>query len=175
MLVIGDLFTYLNEVKYKATAHGCNCFCTFGKGLAATIKEKYPEVYLADQNTRKGDKSKLGKFTFAKVNGVLIYNLYTQFTYGQTRRHVRYSAVRSSLEKMQDHLYSIYGDRMDEETLLVIPLIGGGLAGGEVDKLMEIYHNTLVCKWDLIIPSSTSIRKQYALRMLHDECANNRY
>ena len=49
---------YLDK-SFELIAHGCNCFCNFGAGLAKEIKLKHPEAYKADLDTVKGDKKKL--------------------------------------------------------------------------------------------------------------------
>ena len=38
-----------------------------GKGIAKTIKTRFPEAYQADLKTNKGDREKLGTISFTSV------------------------------------------------------------------------------------------------------------
>ena len=61
----GNLITLAKERHFDIIAHGCNCFCTMGSGIAPQIAKAFPEAYDVDQKTVKGDKKKLGVFTEA--------------------------------------------------------------------------------------------------------------
>lgn len=109
-------------------AHGCNCFCVMGAGVAAALKRKWPEVYEADVRTMIGDKNKLGTFTYTFTkDGKLIFNLYTQYYYGRDRPHVSYLALQDALEGMRDFIEG----QSSILPRIALPRIGCGLAGGE--------------------------------------------
>lgn len=94
----GDLLALAEEGHFDVVIHGCNCFCTMGSGIAKQMKRKYPEVFIADKQTKSGDKEKLGTYSFAKINQTsqfIVVNAYTQFKYGTDKIHVDYEAVRS--------------------------------------------------------------------------------
>ena len=80
-IVTGDLIKLALEGNFDVIIHGCNCFGTMGAGIAKTIKAEFPEAYKADLATEKGDKSKLGTYSTAKVtkNGhvITVVNAYT--------------------------------------------------------------------------------------------------
>lgn len=51
----GDLVQLAKQGEFDLIVHGCNCFCTMGKGIALTIKQEFPIVYKVDCETN--DKS----------------------------------------------------------------------------------------------------------------------
>lgn len=82
----GDLIDIAKSKKYNVTAiaHGCNCFCKMGAGVAKKIADAFPSADKVDKETIKGYVDKLGNYTFAvQDNGVVVYNLYTQYRYGR--------------------------------------------------------------------------------------------
>ena len=122
----GDLLEKIDE--FNVIVHGCNCFCVMGAGIALQIKKKFPQAYMADLDTVAGDKSKLGTYTKAMHNQTTIINAYTQ--YDTTNEvNVDYNAIREVFTKLNKH-YS--------GSLVGIPKIGAGLAGGDWDKIYDI-------------------------------------
>lgn len=138
----GDLIVEMMKMKYDAIVHGCNCFCTMGKGIAKTIKLKFPEAYEEDCKTIAGDKNKLGTYTKADISkrlnkpNAFIINAYTQYDYRKTYDgsdiNVDYDAIKSVFS-------SLNKDFADKK--LGIPKIGAGLAGGDWDKIAEIINS----------------------------------
>lgn len=97
-----DLF----EAPVEIICHSCNCFHTFGLGLAKEIKQRFPEAYEADLKTPKGNLSKVGTVSIARINreGVkvkYVINCYTQFKYGKGERHTDYEAMYTCLETIR--------------------------------------------------------------------------
>lgn len=94
----GDLIKLALNGEFDVIVHGCNCFCTMGKGIALTIKNVFPEAYQADLKTNKGDKQKLGKYSYAKLqrNGyqITVINAYTQYHYGGCGNKADYNAIK---------------------------------------------------------------------------------
>jgi O-acetyl-ADP-ribose deacetylase (regulator of RNase III) len=122
--VQGDLITSDCDV----IAHGCNCFNTWGAGIARQLRTVHTEAFEADWKTLRGDKDKLGTYTDAVSHGRRVFNLYTQYAYGNNTRHCDYDAIKSSLESMRDAL------RVTDEiegAKIGLPKIGCGLAGGD--------------------------------------------
>ena len=106
--------------------HGCNCFWTWGAGVAKAIKERYPEAYKADvHGSKHGDVEKLGTFTkyFDQKDQRQIFNLYTQYNFGTHRRQLDYEALAKSLEVLKAQL--------KPDDICAGPRIGCGLAGGD--------------------------------------------
>lgn len=136
--VKGDLLKSDCEV----IGHGCNCFNSFGAGIALQMMDAHMPAWWADQRTWRGDKEKLGNFTFADDFNRRIYNLYTQYSFSRTEVSADYDAIRSSLQKMKAHL---------EETGFLrkkvgLPKIGAGLAMGDWDKIARIIEEVFPVK-----------------------------
>lgn len=110
--VDGDLLKLADEGCFDVIGQNCNCQNTMGAGIALQIKNKYPEVYVADCATKKGDEFKLGKISDAVVNrgevSFVCVNLYGQFGYTgrrSGRMDLDYDALRSAL-KLTKEKYS---------------------------------------------------------------------
>lgn len=128
----GNLITLADEGQFDVIAHGCNCHCNMGAGIAKAIKDRWPEAYVADCATKKGDRSKLGTYSSAEVGDVTIINLYTQYDYTRDKVDVEYEAVEDGLKKIKE---AFAGKRIG------LPLIGAGLAGGNWLLIREIIGN----------------------------------
>lgn len=135
--------------------HQCNCFHTMGAGIAKQIRDRYPEAYDADRETKYGDKEKLGTFSVATIKNSplkLVYNLYGQHHYGRVGRNTSYDAVDHGLEKIKIHAIS------NGLTKLGVPhRMGCNLGGGNWDvvKAMlrvffgdELDISLTVCKYE---------------------------
>ena len=138
--VTGDLVAMAESGLFDVIAHGCNIFCTMGKGIAKQIREVFPEAYSADRRTTPGEYNKLGTVTYAEIrtHGLVVVNAYTQpefWRVGQPRGQVfvDYDAVRMCFRKIKRN-WGGTGRRFG------IPLIGAGLAGGDwsiISKIIE--------------------------------------
>jgi len=119
--VVGDLLYLYNEEIVDVIAHGANCFCTMGAGIAKQIKEQFPEAYYADMYypEKIGDMRRLGNISGAHNNEV--YNIYTQYKPGANADLI---AVRLGLRKLN----ALFGKDKDIKTL-GLPLIGCGIGG----------------------------------------------
>lgn len=132
-VVKGDLIKMAKQGNFDVIAHGCNCFCTMGAGIAKRIKEEFPSAYIADCQTVKGDKSKLGQFTMVVINDYLdVWNMYTQYNYGG-KNPISYYGITRSFLQLND-FYKGCGVRIG------IPKIGSGLAGGDWGIIEEIIN-----------------------------------
>ena len=129
----GDLIKLALIGNFEVIAHGCNCMCTMGAGIAKTIKSEFPEAYQADCATEKGDKNKLGICSFATCkteNGFCdVVNAYTQYDYRGKGVLVEYDAVRSCMKWLKKK-YS--GKKIG------LPKIGAGLAKGDWNIIESI-------------------------------------
>jgi O-acetyl-ADP-ribose deacetylase (regulator of RNase III) len=143
---IGDLLVLAEAGEFDVIIHGCNCFHTFGAGIARAIKQRWPATHYTDvQHTAYGDRNKLGSVTTTQVSPKLtVVNAYTQFGYGSGRPNVDYEAIRAAFRRIKQ-LYGNKGLRFG------IPKIGAGLAGGDwniiakiVDEVMEVEDITVV-------------------------------
>ncbi len=133
----GDLL----ESDCEVIAHGCNCFCNMGAGIAVQIKYKHPMAFNIDFLTKRGDAKKLGTFTAVDLGAVTIYNLYTQYRYGRGK-HLDEDALVSALEVMKEDIEAKY----DEWPKVGIPRIGCGLAGGDWKLVKPLIEEVFVSK-----------------------------
>lgn len=135
----GNLIDLALEGHFDVIVHGCNCFNTMGSGIAKEIKERLPEAYKVDQETVKGDRSKLGGFTFTDVcrgdEWFTVINMYTQYSYGGQKDHFEYEKFREGLENLNTFLP--LGSKIG------FPKIGAGLAGGDWKRIKQIIYESL--------------------------------
>ena len=105
--VRGDLIQLAQDGAFDVIAHGCNCMCTMGAGIARGIKAAFPAAFRADLGTRKGDRAKLGTCTHAECpipgGQVVVVNAYTQYHWRGRGVLVDYDAVASCMKWMASH------------------------------------------------------------------------
>ena len=134
-----DILTQVNETTDKIVIlHGCNCHHRMGAGIAKYLRAVYPQVFTADvSQTKQSDRKKLGTYSVAKVAPNLhILNCYTQYDYKHYEGHapVDYDAIRDCLKKV-----NIEYDGWEIRS----PKIGCGLAGGDWDRVEQIFQEEL--------------------------------
>lgn len=136
--VRGDLLQLAAEGHFDVIVHGCNCQCQMGKGIALSIKRRFPEAYRADLATAKGERDKLGGYSQARVseNGhsFVVVNAYTQF-------HWRGEGVRADYDAIGRAMRAIA--REFQGARIGYPLIGAGLAGGDWSVIAQIIDEAL--------------------------------
>ncbi len=134
-IVEGDLLQLGESGFFDVIVHGCNCQCVMGAGIAKLIKKKFPKAYEADCKTVKGDRDKLGTYSKAVVNNLIIVNAYTQFHWRGAGVKVDYDAIRSVFKLLKQEFS---GKKIG------YPLIGAGLAGGDWTIISKIIDEELV-------------------------------
>ena len=125
---------------FEIGLHVCNLYHIFGAGIAKEIKKQYPEAYLADLNTKKGDVTRLGTISIGKVEGEgklsHIVNLYAMRGLGPAVRQLSYDALIDCLERTIQ-----YFSFAESPFSIGIPYgMGCGLAGGDwkiVEAIIE--------------------------------------
>lgn len=127
--------------------HGCNCFNTMGAGIAAQIRKFYPEAYKADLATVKGDRNKLGSFTYAVAKNSeiprIIINLYSQYNYGivNGKAPIDYLALEKGSIAIKLFLKNMSEPLMGKlNPKIGLPRIGAGLAGGNWNTISNILN-----------------------------------
>jgi O-acetyl-ADP-ribose deacetylase (regulator of RNase III) len=130
----GDLIQMALAGDFDVIVHGCNCFCTMGAGIAKQIKATLPAAYKADCQTPKGERSKLGTYSSAKVDGITIVNAYTQYDWRGSGPKADYDAIRSCLTKVATDF---------PNAKIGLPQIGAGLAGGDWKTILDIIRVAL--------------------------------
>lgn len=145
-VIRGDLIQLAREGVFDVVVHGCNCQCVMGAGIAKAIRAAFPAAWQADQATRKGDRSKLGTFSFAAIrtgaHSVMIVNAYTQFHWRGRPPLVDYDALAAAFAGIRTRFPGLR---------IGYPRIGAGLAGGDwqtiaaiLDRVLAGEHHTLV-------------------------------
>ncbi len=144
--VRGNLVTMGLSGQFDIIIHGCNCFCSFGAGIAKEIAQRIPEAYKADLGTDKGSHLKLGTYTRAQVrilddqgrnkHTLNVINAYTQYDFWTKGPRADYEAIRSVFQRIK----SDFGGGV---FTFGIPKIGAGLAGGRWDIISEIIEEEM--------------------------------
>lgn len=136
--LVGDLIDLARHGAFDVIVHGANCQSTMGAGVAKAIRAAFPEAYEADLATPKGDRSKLGTISVARVRRgpveFAIVNAYTQFDYRGAGVRVDYEAVRRAMTAVRAQFA---GRRIG------YPRIGAGLGGGDWSRIADIIDQAL--------------------------------
>lgn len=133
----GDMFA--NE--RGLIVHGCNAHGVMGSGVAAIVRRRYPEAY--ERYHSQAPHYILGEIIPVKVtDALIIINAITQKDFGTDRVHANYDAIRQAM-KGTLHYALNYAPTFIGCTDIHMPLIGGGLAGGDKDKIIAIMQEEL--------------------------------
>lgn len=136
----GNAITLAEKGNYVAFAHGCNCLCRMGRGIAKEVKDRLPELWEVDRRTVPGSRDKLGTFTKVMYEWGVGYNLYTQFSHTDKDDMVDWN-------RLPELFSALFRDmKRHDLTTLVIPKICSGLARGHLteaeawDRVRAILH-----------------------------------
>lgn len=154
--ITGDLFVGIFDGSYDVVGHGLNCFNCQGAGIVIPFKKHFKTDTFPMEQKGKGDINKLGQIDympFTVTNGVAapytagvtgdfnmyVSNCYTQYGFGSnhtdgTVAPVDYEALTLCMRKINKRFA---GKRVG------LPLIGGGLAGGDKDIITDIMKQEL--------------------------------
>jgi len=149
--VKGDLLRGGDDV----IAHGCNCICNMGAGIALQIKREYPGAYEADLQTKYRDESKLG--TYTKWTGpnkdipgkeITIVNAYTQFDIFSHEWRAGWDdtvpPIPFDYKAFRKVIIRIAEDFKDKT--IAFPKIGAGLAHGDWDIIESMINEVFPVK-----------------------------
>ena len=139
----GDLVR--DAENYDVIVHCCNCFCTMGAGIAPQIKNKFPEAYAVDCETKAGDVNKLGTITHTVTTKPTIVNIYSQYgTRGRQKGEIDldYDALRKGLQLTKD---KFSGKRFG------FPYIGTGLAGGDEKIVLKMIEDIFIGEYVTLV------------------------
>lgn len=149
----GDIF----EANINGLLQSCNLHRTFGSGLAAQIKVRFPEAYEADLKTKDGDYHKLGTFSYANIDNFFIFNIYSQIGFRTvgTQCATHYPSVFAGMISVKEFIENY---RFGYFNLGIPYKYGSGLGGGSWPTIMRIIekvfdgwvksdtHNVLICR-----------------------------
>ena len=158
----GDLIKFAKESKFDVIAHGCNCFCTMGAGIAPQMAKEFGcDKFALEKPWYKGNINKLGCIDFNKIDlatreivhscnpvseSLYVINAYTQYYYGRNHEDgvdipLDYEALTLCMRKIN---FRFKGRHIG------LPQIGCGLAGGDWDRVKSIIQSEL-CDCDITI------------------------
>lgn len=151
--VYGNLITMALKGEFDVVSHGCNCLCLMGSGIAPQMAKAFgADKFKMESPKYKGDINKLGTIDFQHTivgdNGnknLFVVNSYTQYGIASYPGEVAldYDALVLCLKKINN---VFKGNRVG------LPLIGGGLAGGNPDTIKLIIKRELVdCDTTLVL------------------------
>jgi O-acetyl-ADP-ribose deacetylase (regulator of RNase III) len=151
-IMSGDLLALALSGEFDVIVHGCNCQCVMGKGIALSIKQQFPEAYEADLATAKGDRSKLGTISVAKIDrptaNFSVVNAYTQFHWRGKGVLADHAAIRTAFQPVKQRFAGLR---------IGYPKIGAGLAGGDWDIIAAIIDSELAGKEHTSVVFAASI------------------
>lgn len=124
----GNAITLAEAGKNVAFAHGCNCFCRMGRGIAKEVKERLPEMTAADAKTAVGLRDKMGTYSYAVYPWGVGYNLYTQYTWNDKDDMIDWNKVPSCFQCLFANMVA------RSLNTLIIPKLCAGLARGHLTE-----------------------------------------
>lgn len=157
--VDGDLLALARKGQFDVIAHGCNCFCTMGAGIAPQMAKWFGcDEYALEASNHKGNINKLGQISYGsfytkngrvrayaanKTNRAweedgwkknIAINCYTQYGFGKNHSDgseypLNYNALALVLQKIN---HTFRGQHIG------LPQIGCGLAGGDWEVVREM-------------------------------------
>lgn len=125
----------VTEAHEDIIAHGCNAQGVMGKGVAKTIREKWPGAFDVYKQVYDERGLNLGDVIIYQGDKVTVANCITQEFYGRgddNNQYVDYDAVHKCMGALRK-----YCEEQDLHTI-AIPKIGAGLGGGEWLKIEGI-------------------------------------
>ena len=130
-LVKGDLLALGRANEFDIIVQGCNCWNVMGSGIAKSIREQFPDAWLADQETLAGDRNKLGCYTIGMAGRLVVINAYTQYNTAKFPGEDVFEY--RSFELILDKLVKRFG-----KYRIGLPMIGMGLAGGSPERIIPL-------------------------------------
>lgn len=130
----GNLIKLAKEGYFDVIAHGCNCMCNMGSGIAVGMNKNFGVGnYPLEHPNMRGNINKLGQIEFRNFpltseKGVYVVNCYSQYFPNKNLRPLDYEALRLCLRKIN---FTFRGKKIG------LPMIGAGLAGGDWNIIKE--------------------------------------
>jgi len=130
----------ITETELKYIAHGVNCQNVMESGVAKALFTKWPKVKEKYHKYCNEMTELLGSAEQVWTEKKCIYNLFTQFDYGNSykngKRYVNYAAIVECFQHVKDDLCGV-------GNILAIPKIGCGLAGGDWNIVEQLINDTV--------------------------------
>lgn len=145
----GDLIKLAKQGEFDVIAHGANCFCIMGAGIAVQMDKAFgcndPALFGFEAKQYQGNINKLGTiepvpFSVDKGKHLEVINAYTQFNLGS---NLDEEALTLCLRKIN---YAFKGKHIG------LPQIGCGIAGGVWYNVKQLIRQELTdCKVTVVI------------------------
>lgn len=133
----------IRNAEEQLIAHGCNAQGVMGSGVAAVVRQVWPEAYEEYINAGVWP---MGYIIFAESRGKVIANCITQKNYGRdNKRYVDYCAVAKAFKFLNGYMAH---NNIDE---LAMPKIGAGLGGGSWEAISTIIQDSFDDKVTVVI------------------------
>lgn len=146
----------ITETELKYIAHGVNCQNAMGSGVAKALFTKWPEVKREYHSFNEGwlPTDLVGKVDWIHSDDAtldkVILNCYTQLNYGYDgARYVNYAAIMMCFEEIAKEL---------EGSIIAIPKIGCGLAGGNWTFMEQLINDTVADKIEIWVYDNSDIK-----------------
>jgi O-acetyl-ADP-ribose deacetylase (regulator of RNase III) len=143
--VKGDLIDLAKKGYFDVVAHGCNCFCAMGAGIAPQMAKAFGcDTFPMEASQHSGNTDKLGTFDYKvlKVDGkdLAVVNAYTQYgTGGKPFDYIAFEKIAQDMNKV------FKGKHVG------LPKIGAGLAGGDWKVISDIIKKEFTdCKVTIV-------------------------
>lgn len=131
----GDLIDLAKKGEFDVIAHGCNCFCTMGAGIAPQMANAFGcDNFPMEAEKYSGLESKLGTIDYKTLTinnkDLTVVNAYTQYGFGG--RPFSYEAFEKIVSEMNNQFKGKH---------IGLPKIGAGLAGGDWKTIKNMIIN----------------------------------
>lgn len=136
----GDLIGLAKKGDFDVVAHGANCHCKMGRGIAPQMAKAFGcDKYRMEGEVFVGDVNKLGQIDYKlyfnhNETEVWVVNAYTQYNWATETVPIDYEALTLCMRKMN---FIFKGKHIG------LPKIGAGLAGGDWDRIKLIIQAEL--------------------------------
>ena len=166
---IGDISTMSKNSEFDVIFHGANCMHAMGSGVAKSLVKIFPEIEAADKKTIRGDKSKIGTYSYSVITlennkPLVILNCYTQHYYGKFHYKSNNGFDYLSFEKLCKSIISRLGGR---GLRFGYPLIASDRGNASPEKILEIINNAFIGEdHTLVIMDEPGRRKSKFLKEL---------
>lgn len=159
----GDLIALAKQGHFDFIAHGCNCFCMQGAGIAKGMSENFrTSEYPLEHKFYRGKMNKLGTLDYKRLathptkvetyfedeagyhkegfNRLIVVNAYTQFNGGN---NADLFAIALCLKKLN---YVAQGKRVG------LPAIGAGIGGADLETVKGLMKKLMTdCDLTLVL------------------------
>lgn len=122
----------------KVFAHGANCWSSMDAGFALKVKENFPLVTHADAEDPRTPDERLGGSSYAFDQGVLGFNLYTQYNPGPNASMIH---LINAVTSMLGRVYDLLETEPSKKVAIGFPAIGSGIGGLRLRDVIPMIHN----------------------------------